>query len=151
MNADHSNLRVLVAEGSAILRSRLCQLVNETPGLALAGEAGLAVEAYLLHLSRQPDAVLINVRMPDASGLQLMRRIKESNPGCLVTMLCDDGNDDYRTLCQRLGADHFFHLATEFEEVFAVLARAANRTPPRAPRGGVLPDESSYETTEKNP
>lgn len=154
MNFQNQNLRVLVADGSPIVRKRLCHLVEETNGLSLAGEAEMAVEAFMLFISRRPDAVVTAVRMPDASGLQLLRRIKETAPDCLVIMLCDDVKEDYLDLCTRFGADHLFHKATEFEEVFAVLSRAAEtarETMLRPQRDGRPNNETLCETTGRKP
>lgn len=125
MHLMNHNLRVLVADGSAFVRKRLCHLVEETPGLTLAGEAELGVEAYMLFVARQPDAVVIAAEMPDTSGLQVLRRIKETAPKCLVIVLCDERQEDYREICARLGADHVFHKSSEFEKAFAVLSRVA--------------------------
>lgn len=139
MQSLNHNLRVLVADGSPIVRKRLCQLVEEAAGLTLAGEAELAAEAYMLFVSRRPDAVVIAAQMPDTSGLQVLRRIKETAPECLVIVLCDEMKDDCRELCARFGADHLFHKSSEFEEAFAVLSRVAEaretgrRNRPRCP------------------
>ena len=157
MNPLHHNLRVLVADGSPIVRRRLCHLVEETAGLTLAGEAEMAVEAYLLFVSRRPDAVVISVQMPDASGLQVPRRIKETAPECLVIMLCDEMKDDYREICARFGADHLFHKASEFEQAFAVLSRAAEdhetseTNEPRWLRGETQTNATTCATHERQP
>lgn len=157
MNPLHHNLRVLVADGSAIVRQRLCHLVEETAGLTLAGNAEMAVEAYLLFVSRRPDAVVIAVQMPDTSGLQVLRRIKETAPECLAIMLCDEMTDGFREMCARFGADHLFHKASKFEEAFAVLSRAAEaretarENGPRWRRGEERSNETICETNERKP
>jgi DNA-binding NarL/FixJ family response regulator len=151
-------LRVLVADGSAFVRKRLCHLVQETAGLTLAGEAEMGVEAYMLFVARQPDAVVIAAQMPDTSGLQVLRRIKETAPDSLVIVLCDEMTDDYREICARFGADHLFHKSSEFEKAFAVLSRVAEaRVTGRTNRPRWLGEErQSHETlcvttTERNP
>ena len=152
MNLSNDNLRVLVAEGSEIVRKRLCHLVEETAGLTLAGEAEMAVEAYLFFASRKPDAAIISVNLPDTSGLQLLRRIKETSPHCLVVMLCDEMKEEYRAICARFGADHLFHKATEFEQAAAVLARAAEeREIVRSAKPRWLREPLSCETSSKKP
>jgi DNA-binding NarL/FixJ family response regulator len=158
MHSMNHRLRVLVADGSAFVRKRLCHLVQETAGLTLAGEAASAVEAYLLFVARQPDAVVIAAQMPDTSGLQVLRRIKEAAPECVVIVLCDEMTGDYHEICARFGADHLFHKSSEFEQAFAVLSRVAEtretgqRNRPRWLGGERQSQETLCVTTaERNP
>jgi DNA-binding NarL/FixJ family response regulator len=120
-----SPIRVLVADDSPVVRKRLAALLNEVDCIQVVGEAQSAFEAMLLFEERRPDAVVLDFQFPDASGLEVLRRIKHSAPLCLVIILTTFREPAFKSICLAAGADHFFHKATEFERVPEVLSEAA--------------------------
>jgi DNA-binding NarL/FixJ family response regulator len=86
-------IRVVVADDHPVYRSGLRTLIEESPGLAVAGEAVDGAEAVALCVAEQPDVVLMDVRMPGTSGVEATRRVRDGAPGTAVlvlTMLEDD-------------------------------------------------------------
>jgi DNA-binding NarL/FixJ family response regulator len=126
-------LSVLVADDSAILRERLAALLEERDGLEVVGLAGSAAEAWSLFLQRHPDAVVLDVKLPDGSGIDVLRQIKGANPQCVVLMLTNYGDAEFEEECQRQGADFFLHKATEFEKAADLLSRLPRPQPPSRP------------------
>ena len=71
-----------------------------------------------------PDTVILDIRLPDDSGIQLLRQIKSGYPGIKVIMLTNYDLQQYRRQCLRLGADYFLNKTQEFEKMVpAVLGR----------------------------
>jgi two-component system response regulator AlgR len=69
------NLRVLVVDDEPLARERLSHLVEELPGVELAGVAASGQEA-LLHAGRlRPEVVLLDIRMPGMDGLETARHL----------------------------------------------------------------------------
>ena len=121
---------VLVVDGSALIRQRLRALLAEDDHIRWVGEAGSRAEAWNLFVQIRPEVVLLDLRLPDGSGLELLCRIKQAAPSCLVIVLTNSRESIFRHECQRCGADHFLHKATEFEQVAGLLHRhAAQRDP----------------------
>ena len=114
---------VLITDDSSIVRERLCALCREEMNVRVVGEAATAGEAWELFLERRPAAVVLDIQLPDGSGIELLQRIKSVDPGCLVVMLTNYHDTIFRNECQRLGADHFLCKTTEFEQVAGLLAR----------------------------
>jgi DNA-binding NarL/FixJ family response regulator len=123
---------VLVVEDSAIVRERICDLLNEEPHLQVIGQASDVAEALARFEELRPQAVVLDYRLPDGNGLQVLRHVKQAAPWCVVIMLTNLREDMFGEICRASGADHFFHKATEFErvaEVLGALADAPSRTP----------------------
>jgi two-component system, NarL family, response regulator DesR len=121
--AARQTLSVLVADDSAILRERLAGLLEEREGLRGVGLAGPAAEAWRLFLQRRPDAVVLDVKLPDGSGIDLLRQIKGASPHCVVLMLTNYDEAEFEEECHRQGADFFLRKATEFETAADLLSR----------------------------
>ena len=109
--------RLLVVDDSAIVRQRLCELLAEAPCVRHVIEAASGAEAWTLFERWSPDVVVLDIQLPDDSGLALLRRIKRASPPCLVIVLTNLQDLIFRQESQRLGADYFLHKATEFEQV----------------------------------
>lgn len=68
-------MRVLVVDDEALARERLKRLLEELPGYECCGEAGDGVLVLRLIEARQPDVVLLDVRMPGMDGLETARHL----------------------------------------------------------------------------
>lgn len=110
-------LTVLVVDDSDAIRSRLCELLGESPRLRVVAEACDGVEAILAFERLRPDAVVLDIQLPGMGGVEVLRRIKAAAPHCAVIMLTSFQQGPFREITRTLGASAFFHKATEFELV----------------------------------
>jgi DNA-binding NarL/FixJ family response regulator len=69
----------------------------------------------------KPDAVILDIQMPNSSGIDALQNIKIGGPTPVVIMLTNYAYPQYRKRCMDAGADFFFDKSTEFEEVVNVL------------------------------
>jgi len=69
-----------------------------------------------------PDIILLDINLPDTSGIELLRIVKEKYPAIIVVMLTNNANDYYRQLCLKLGADHFVDKSKEFDMVPGIIS-----------------------------
>jgi DNA-binding NarL/FixJ family response regulator len=89
--------------------------------LRVIGESADPAEALLQIRERQPDAVILDIRLPGISGIELLKRIKWEQPGIQVIMLTNYAYPKYRDQSLAAGADYFFQKATEFDKIPDVL------------------------------
>ena len=82
-----NRLSVLVVDDSIIVRQALCALLAEDDCLSVVGEAASVAEARQLFELHRPGAVVLDLRLPDGSGLEVLRRVKQTKPSCLVIVL----------------------------------------------------------------
>ena len=80
-------IRVAIVDDHIIVRTGLKYLVEADPGLELAGEFGGGVGAVDFYLNAKPDVTLLDVRMPDRGGIDVLHDILAVDPGARIVML----------------------------------------------------------------
>ena len=80
-------IRVLIVDDHTVVRLGLRTLLSHTAGFRVVGEAQTVSEAVQLNEQMRPDVVLMDVRLPDGSGVEACRRIKADHPDTRVVML----------------------------------------------------------------
>jgi two-component system response regulator AtoC len=114
--------RVLVVEDEAYVRDSLVEILSSRR--FDASPAG-SVEEALEHLGRAPvDAVLSDLRMPGADGLDLVRRMQVTAPDVPVVILTGHGNVASAVECLRAGASDYILKPAEPEALEVSLERA---------------------------
>src|SRR5213593_2233512 len=113
--------RVLVVEDSDLVRHRLRALLSEIPEVAILAEAGTAEEAERLFPDWAADVVILDIRLPDSSGLGVLRAAKALPAPPCVIILTDYGYDELRQRCLAEGADWFLQKSTAFDSLPEVL------------------------------
>src|SRR5437764_11818681 len=101
-------MRVLIADDSAVVVERLVTLLSELAEIEIVGEAQTCGEATERIRRLQPDVVILDIRMPDGSGIDVLETVKQSTPAPIVIMLTNFPYPQYREKCLRAGADFFF-------------------------------------------
>ncbi len=88
-----SPIRVVVVEDHGLVRAGMNQLVDSEPDLTVVGEAGDTDEALAVLVEKQPDVALVDLQIPGAGGVELLRRLRERAPE--VRALVVSAYDDY--------------------------------------------------------
>src|SRR5260370_22461286 len=88
------NVRLLVVDDHAVVRVGLVAWLQTVPHLCVVGQAGMAAEAVAEARRCQPDVVLLDVRLPDGSGVEACRQIRAERPETRVGMLTSYGDED---------------------------------------------------------
>jgi two-component system, NarL family, response regulator NreC len=81
------SIRILIADDHGILRDGLHVLIQAEPGYEVAGEAANGQEAIRLVASLHPDIILMDISMPDISGIEATRQIKALKPDARILFL----------------------------------------------------------------
>lgn len=134
-SAEHN---VLIVEGSPYVRNSLTRLLSGLPGVAIVGLAGGAGHGWQLFQEHNPNVVLLDVELPDLTGLHLLAHFRQESPSCLVIALTADPFPALRAQCEQLGADHLLDKAHEFAE----LPRLLHQPCTRRQAAGLSPDEA---------
>ena len=123
---DAPAIRVLLVDDHQLVRDGLHSRLGETPGIEVVGEAGSGAEALALAASLQPDLVLLDIGLPDMSGLDVAAKLAEVAPGSRALMLSMYDNREYVLSALRAGAaGYVLKDATSREIIAAIRAVAA--------------------------
>ena len=125
MTARDKPLQVVIIDDSVVIRQRLVGLLEETAGVHLAGVATDGHEGLETILRLQPDVVILDIRMPGMSGIELLECLQGKEVSPTIVVLTNFPYPAYRKRCQELGAEYFFDKSTEFAAAVEVLRELA--------------------------
>jgi len=87
-------LRIMIVDDHEVVRDGIKALLAEEEGLTIAGEAGGVREAIERVESARPDVVVMDIRLPDGSGIDATREIRARLPNTQVLMLTTFADDE---------------------------------------------------------
>lgn len=88
-------IRILLADDHVVVREGTREILERHDDLEVVGEAGDGQEAIQLAAQLRPDVALIDISMPNVSGIEATRRIKEQCPNTAVLVLTAYDDDAY--------------------------------------------------------
>lgn len=88
-------IRLLLVDDHAVVRSGLRMLLQAQPDMLIVGEADTGVTAVVKARECQPDVVIMDITMPDMSGIEATRRIKRACPNTVILALTMHEDDTY--------------------------------------------------------
>lgn len=121
-----------MVEDSEIVRTRLVAMLVETRGVELAGEAANVAEALTRLPAGRPDAVLVDLRLPDGDGFEVIRAAKALTPAPVVVVLTSYAYPQLEARGLAAGADWFLDKSTEFLRVPEILTSLTRMSQERA-------------------
>ncbi len=99
--------RVFLADDHALFREGVKALLAEEPDIAVAGEAGTAKET-LQRIKNEPwDVLLLDISLPDGSGIDLLRQIRPHKPELPILILSMHPEEQFAVSLLRAGANGY--------------------------------------------
>jgi DNA-binding NarL/FixJ family response regulator len=97
-------IKVCVVDDHAVVREGLKRIISENPGMAVTAEAGDGLDAMKVIKSQSLDVVLLDITMPNKSGLDVLKEIHAESPRLPVLVLSVHAEDQYAVRVLRAGA-----------------------------------------------
>jgi DNA-binding NarL/FixJ family response regulator len=116
-------LTIYIVDDSKMMRERLTESVIDVPEVKILGQSGDPVEALDSIRKLQPDVVILDIRLPGKSGLDVLKDLKETPAAPIVIMITNYPYRQYRQGSMAAGADYFFSKQDEFEKIRETLSR----------------------------
>jgi DNA-binding NarL/FixJ family response regulator len=101
------SIRVLIADDQALVRGGFRLILETRPDIEVVGEAEDGRDAVALALEREPDVILMDVRMPFVDGIEATRQIVAAGSEARVLVLTTFDLDEYVYAAIRAGASGF--------------------------------------------
>ncbi|WHY17596.1 response regulator transcription factor [Paenibacillus sp. G2S3] len=112
-------IRVVLADDEPFVRQGLRYIIDSQPDMECVGEASDGEEAYLISLDTKPDIVLMDIQMPNSSGLDATHRILRENSEIKIVLLTTFDVQAYVIEGIRAGAVGYLLKDTDMQEILA--------------------------------
>jgi len=116
-------LRALCIDDHAIFRQGVRQILQQYDRQVKIGEAATASAAMQLARESRWDVVLLDLSLPDRSGLQLLGELKREQPDLPIVVLTMHGDDEYAVRAVRGGASAYVTKESAPEELMTALRK----------------------------
>lgn len=100
----NETIKVLIADDHAIVREGLKQILADTKDIAVAGDAENGHDALKLIRAAECDVLLLDISMPDRSGIDVLKQVRKEAPKLAVLMLSMHREDQYAIRSLKAGA-----------------------------------------------
>jgi two-component system response regulator DevR len=100
-------VRVFLVDDHEVVRRGVAEVLEDDPGITVAGEAGSAAEALARVPAVRPDVVVIDMRLPDGDGAELCRELRARVPGLRCLVLTSFSEQDALEAAVTAGASGF--------------------------------------------
>ncbi|AOI95288.1 MULTISPECIES: response regulator transcription factor [Burkholderia] len=125
-------LRVFLVDHAIAVRQRIALLVGAIRGVVVVGEAEDGEDALTHIRGSHADVVIVDLRLADGSGLELIGMLSKAAPRIVTIVLTNHSAPAFREACATAGADYFFDKTAEFDaacHVIESLVRARAHRP----------------------
>ena len=115
---------VLIVDDSILIMERMIPILEEIGNISFVVQAGTFREAVEVLNTLKPDVVLLDINLPDKSGVELLRIIRENDTEITVLMITNHADPYYMETCKRLGAAQFLDKSKDIGRLSEVLSAA---------------------------
>jgi len=114
-------MHVVLVDDSPLVRERVANIISKLPGIDVVGEAGNSLEAIKVVRKTKPEVVILDIKMPGETGVQVLKNLKIEFSELKIIMLTNYPYLQYKSECFKQGADYFLSKSDEFDKLPGVL------------------------------
>jgi two-component system, NarL family, invasion response regulator UvrY len=118
-------IKVLVADDHAVVRRGLVQILNEAPDMTVTGEACTGREVLRVIRESTPDALVLDIAMPEGGGLEVLQQLQTLKPDLPVLILSVYSARQYAIRALKAGATGYLTKESAPEELVTAIRRVA--------------------------
>lgn len=119
-------IRILIADDHQIVRAGLARFISDQPDMEIVAEAASGDAVLELLKSIAPDVLLLDIAMPNQSGIDCLRSIRHTHPHLPVLILSGYPESSYAINSMRAGASGYLSKLSPPEEILRAI-RIASR------------------------
>ncbi|MCI0448246.1 MAG: response regulator [Chlorobi bacterium] len=118
---------MFIVEDSDLVVTKLEKLLEPLSGVKIQGRASDEYTAVKMIDELNPDYVILDISLKYGHGLRVLEKIENMKNKPYVIVLTNLNYEFYKDKCLKLGADHFFDKAMEFEKVYDILSERVSK------------------------
>lgn len=109
-----------------MFRDRIKDLLKDLNNVEIVGEAVNRLEALKLIEDKKPDLAILDIRMPEMTGIEVLRKIRERKIKIIICMVTGQPYKQYKERCLAEGVDYFFDKTQGINQMLDVISGLAN-------------------------
>jgi DNA-binding NarL/FixJ family response regulator len=133
-------VRVLIVDDHPLVRDGFAAVLERMPGLEIVGTTGQGASGVRMVESLQPDVLLLDLGLPDQSGIEVARRVRASWPDVAVIVVTGYSVRNHSRLLTQLGVRGIVHKSAPSDQLVSAIHAAAE--------GRCVPDSRRPEPSE---
>ena len=114
-------MRVMLVDDHPLFRQGLRTLLETKDSITVVGEAGDGSEAVEMAAKMTPDVIVMDINMPEHSGLEATKQIKEFYPNIKIIILSRHADNIYVDQALKFGALGYVHKDAAYDELIVAL------------------------------
>jgi DNA-binding NarL/FixJ family response regulator len=114
-------IRVVLADDHVFVRDGIKSLLENEANIEVVGEATDGLEALKMVESNQPDLLILDIRMPNLTGIEVVEKLRSQNNSVKIVMLSMHESEEYVLKSIRAGADGYLLKGSSKEEFLKAL------------------------------
>ena len=118
-------IRLVLVDDHAVVRSGLHMILDPVEDIQIIGEAETGMEGVELANQEKPDVILMDIHLPDLSGIEAAKLIKEQCPGTAIVALTIHEDEEYFFKMLEAGASGYVPKRAAPEELLTAIRAAA--------------------------
>jgi DNA-binding NarL/FixJ family response regulator len=122
---EKATIRVFIADDHAIVREGLKQILADSRDIIVAGEAENGLDAIKLFRKAKCHVMLLDISLPDRSGIEVLKLIKKEHPDLAVLMLSMHREDQYAIRSLKAGAAGYLTKQSAPRELVVAIRQVA--------------------------
>jgi two-component system response regulator NreC len=119
-------IRLLLVDDHEVVRAGLRMLLEHQPDMEIVGEASTGAEAVEMAVRDRPDVIVMDITLPDISGIQATQKIKQSQPAAAIVALTIHEDEQYFFEMLQAGAEGYVPKRAAPEDLISAIRAAYN-------------------------
>lgn len=121
-----TTIRVVLADDHVFVRDGIKSLLENEANIAVVGEATDGLEALKVVETEQPDLLILDIRMPNMTGIEVVEKLRSQNNFVKIVMLSMHESEEYVLKSIKAGADGYLLKGSSKEEFLKAVQTVAN-------------------------
>jgi len=122
---ENAIIQVIIADDHAIVREGLKQILADTRDIIVKGEADCGLATIKMCREHEFHVLLLDISLPDKSGIEVLKQIKKERPAISVVMLSMHPEDQYAIRALKAGASGYLNKQSAPKELVSAIRQVA--------------------------
>lgn len=123
---ENAAIKLLIVDNHTVVREGLKQIIGGAPGMAVVGEAETGFDAIKLSRQLEYHVMLLEIALPDRSGIEVLKQIKKESPHVSVIIFSGHREDQYAVRALKSGASGYLNKQCSSAQIIMAIKQVAS-------------------------